>query len=777
MLGPTNTGKTHQAIEQMLSHRSGMIGLPLRLLAREIYDRITARIGEDRVALITGEEKRVPPRPQYWVCTVESMPLDRDVDFLCVDEIQLAAHAQRGHAFTDRLLHARGVKETWFLGSDPMRPMIERLTPTALIRRNPRLSKLSYAGVQSLSAIPPRTAVVAFSVAQVYELAEHIRQRHGGAAVVLGALSPRTRNAQVAMFEAGEVDYMVATDAIGMGLNLDLDRVMFGALRKFDGKESRALHTRELAQIAGRAGRFTTDGAFGVLKPLPGLDPRDATAIEQHDFPPLSRLVWRSPDLDFTSIPALLESLRVRPRTKMLRLVQQADDHDVLAALARVEAVHTRARDPATIELLWDVCRVPDFRKLLLESHARLLADIFVQLSDDAQIDEDWMATRVNRLDDTNGDIEALMNRIAFIRTWTYVSNQERWVRQAKHWQERTREIEDRCSDALHERLTARFVDEVGTREVRRRSRRRAAAVAKGATPVAADSPFSALAGLVVEDEDDSGAADETTDAIVAAGHRAFAVELDGSIRFEGRLVGRLVRASEITKPDVIVDFEEDAPGAGASRRIQRRLTAWARDAVARLWPAGCAELSEQAKGPLRGLLYSLQEQLGTVDAKAARAQLNALDAGQRKMLDAAGVELGRQAVWVRGAHRGSCLRLRYILCRVFLGADIGEFSASRVSLREWDAVASIGVERLGFVVCGPRAVRADVLESSHSKLCDLATAADPFALPAAAASWFGCSKPELPAILAELGIRRVSANSYSFSARRRGRSRRRRHP
>ncbi|MEJ7730313.1 MAG: helicase-related protein, partial [Polyangiaceae bacterium] len=378
VLGPTNTGKTHGAVERMLSHQSGVIGLPLRLLAREVYDRITARIGEARVALVTGEEKRVPRRPDYWVCTVEAMPLAREVDFLAVDEVQLAAHHQRGHVFTERILHARGRAETWFLGSDTMRPLLSELTPTARFVAHPRLSTLRFAGAQKLSRLPPRSAVVAFSTLQVYETAERMRALRGGAAVVLGALSPRTRNAQVAMYQAGEVDHLVATDAIGMGLNLDIGHVAFAGLRKFDGREARELDAAEVAQIAGRAGRYLSDGTFGTLAPL-SLPPPVAMAVEAHRFPAVKRVRWRSVDLDLASPDALLASLAERSPARSLVLSTGADDAVALTLLAGTEEVRARARGAEAVSLLWEVCRIPDYKKLLAESHAALLLEIWRQ--------------------------------------------------------------------------------------------------------------------------------------------------------------------------------------------------------------------------------------------------------------------------------------------------------------------------------------------------------------------------------------------------------------
>ncbi len=468
-LGPTNTGKTHRAIERMLAHDTGMIGLPLRLLAREVYDRVTARVGEGRVALMTGEEKRLPPRPDYWICTVEAMPTDRPVDFLAVDEIQLAAHRERGHVFTDRLLHARGRRETWFLGADTMRPMVQALIPHASLKRATRLSQLRYSGPRSLKSLPPRSAVVAFSADRVYELAEALRRLRGGVAVVLGALSPRTRNAQVAMYQAGEVQYLVATDAIGMGLNLDLNHVAFAALSKFDGAEQRDLFPDELAQIAGRAGRHLNDGSFGTLNTLSELPPRVVSAIESHRFPAVRSLIWRNEALDFSSPESLLDSLSRAPRHSAFIRVERADDFDALRELSRVPAIREVATDRAMVELLWQVCQIPDFRKGLFGSHVALLRETFLQLSEgDGTLEQAWLARQVSPLDDVSGDIHTLMDRLAAIRIWTYISHRSSWLHDAEQWQERTRRIEDALGDALHERLVERFVQRAARRSARR---------------------------------------------------------------------------------------------------------------------------------------------------------------------------------------------------------------------------------------------------------------------------------------------------------------------
>ncbi|MEQ1649204.1 MAG: helicase-related protein, partial [Hyphomicrobiaceae bacterium] len=460
VLGPTNTGKTHLAIERMLGHSTGMIGLPLRLLAREVYEKVVARVGVANVALITGEEKIKPDNPRYWVCTVEAMPRDVDPDFLAIDEIQLAADPERGHVFTDRLLNARGRQETLFLGAGTMRDAIAELIPGANFIARPRLSKLTYAGEKKITRLPARSAIVAFSAAEVYEIAELIRRQRGGAAVVLGALSPRTRNAQVAMFQNGDVDFIVATDAIGMGLNLDVDHVALAATRKFDGQVYRELMPAELAQIAGRAGRHLNDGTFGVTNGIPSLAPELIEQLENHAFEPIKTLQWRARDLDFSTLPALRESLRRSPREQRLQRARMSDDVAALEALAEEPEVRALVTNRGAVMKLWDVCQIPDYRKISTQNHAELVGQVYKHLQgDEGLIPESWFQSQVAFAEVTEGDIDTLSTRLAHIRTWTFVANRSDWLKNAVFWQERTREIEDKLSDALHERLTMRFVD------------------------------------------------------------------------------------------------------------------------------------------------------------------------------------------------------------------------------------------------------------------------------------------------------------------------------
>ncbi|MFN7536034.1 MAG: helicase-related protein, partial [Brevundimonas sp.] len=459
-MGPTNTGKTHLAVERMLGHASGMIGLPLRLLAREIYERIVRARGQASVALITGEEKIIPPRPVYFVCTVEAMPMEREVDFLAIDEIQLAADPERGHVFTRRLLHARGRFETMFLGASTMAALIRRLIPDVEIVSRERLSTLSCAGSKKLTRLPRRSAIVAFSTEQVYAIAELIRRQMGGAAVVMGSLSPRTRNAQVALFQSGEVDYLVATDAIGMGLNMDVDHVAFAGLRKFDGRRTRWLQAHEIAQIAGRAGRHLRNGTWGVTGECQEPDEELVEQVAGHRFDPVEAAEWRNARLDFDSLKDLLRSLAVSPQTAGLRLTEPALDEVLLRRAAQDPDVQRVARSRGSLMRLWDACQLPDFQKTTLDDHARLSKEIFQALtSGRGRLGEAWIAPRFAALDRSDGQIDQLSARLSGVRTLAYIAQRPDWLERPRHWREKTRDLEDRLSDVLHERLTARFVD------------------------------------------------------------------------------------------------------------------------------------------------------------------------------------------------------------------------------------------------------------------------------------------------------------------------------
>src|SRR3954449_3461037 len=590
VLGPTNTGKTHLAIERMVAHSSGIIGLPLRLLAREVYNKVVDRVGVDAVALITGEEKIKPSNPRFWISTVEAMPRDLDVAFVAIDEIQLGADFERGHVFTDRMLNRRGREETLVLGAQTVRPMVERLLPGAHVLTRPRLSQLSFAGEKKITRLPRRSALVAFSAEEVYAIAELIRRQRGGAAVVLGSLSPRTRNAQVALYQSGDVDYLVATDAIGMGLNLDVDHVAFAADRKFDGYQFRKLNPAELGQIAGRAGRAMRDGTFGTTGRCPPFEPELAQALESHSFDSGKVLQWRNSVLDFASLGALAAALAHTPTEQGLTRAPIAEDIQVLEHVSRDDEVRAMASSPAAIERLWEVCQVPDYRKVSPAAHAEMAVTLYGFLRREGTIPPDWFSAQVAQADRTDGDIDTLANRIAHIRTWTFAANRPDWLADPEHWQGVTRGVEDRLSDALHERLAERFVDR-RTSVLMRRLRENTmleTEITKTGEVVVEGHPVGRLAGF--QFAADSASAGPEGKALRAAAQKALAGEIDaraaklshasdeqfvlasdGSIRWLGEPVSKLTAGDDVLRPRVRILSDEQLTGASRDA-VQARL-------------------------------------------------------------------------------------------------------------------------------------------------------------------------------------------------------------
>jgi ATP-dependent RNA helicase SUPV3L1/SUV3 len=711
LLGPTNTGKTHRAIERMLEFDTGVMGLPLRLLAREVYDRVSTRVGEQAVALVTGEEKRVPERPRYWICTTEAMPRELRPelrpDFVAVDEIQLVGHPERGHVFTERLLHARGRRETWFMGSGIVEGLVRTQLPGLEVTKLPRLSRLVHTGQCSLRTLPRRSAVVAFSMPEVYELADALRRRRGGAAVVLGALSPRVRNAQVALYQAGEVDFLVATDAIGMGLNLDIDHVALAGTHKFDGFETRPLESAELAQIAGRAGRYMRDGTFGTLSPEPELGRGLVQQLEQHRFPAQRFAYYRNAELDFGSIEALLRSLSRRPtgpHSDMLRSAPDADDVDVLRCFAKLPAVSQHPPDEAQLRALWDVCRVPNYEKRLPEHQAEQLLPLYLQLARDGFVAADYVEERVRRLEHYEGDMHVLMDRLAAIRTWTYVSHQSGWLARASELQARTRALEDKLSDALHERLLERFVEPAE----RRRSRARSGA------KLESDSghPFASLAARALPggEHGESKSRAQWVEALIAARFDELTLDAAGQLAFEGERLARLVRGPTLLRPGVKLALPAwIEPGAAA--RIERRLIAHTRDVISNLLEP--LTLAVVNSAPLRGLAYQLEQGLGTASKVHARPQLEALLDHERSVLAQQEIVVGRQTVYAARLLAPRAMAMREALTRAWADKDEPLLQVESASLYQRSPAR---VDRalalcMGLVTLPSWLVRCDVLE------------------------------------------------------------------
>ncbi|MBT9383721.1 disulfide oxidoreductase [Pseudooceanicola sp. CBS1P-1] len=732
VLGPTNTGKTHYAIERMLGHRTGVIGLPLRLLAREVYDKIVAIRGPSVVALVTGEERIVPPRTQYWVCTVEAMPEGMGCDFLAIDEIQLCADPERGHVFTDRLLRARGRNETLFLGAETMRGVIADLVPGAGFMKRERMSQLTYAGSRKISRMPARSAVVGFSVDNIYAMAELIRRQKGGAAVVMGALSPRTRNAQVELYQNGDVDYLVATDAIGMGLNLDVNHVAFSALMKFDGRRMRELAPNELAQIAGRAGRGMSDGTFGVTGEAHSLDEEVVEAITEHRFAPIRKLQWRNPRLNFGSIEALIRSLEEPPKDERLLRARDADDLIALKNMARDAEVCARATQADGVRLLWDVARIPDFRGISQNEHATLLARIFDFLHERGTVPNEWFAKQVNRIDRVDGDIDALSKRLSFIRTWTYVAQRKGWVDDESHWRGETRAVEDRLSDALHARLTQRFVDR-RTSVLLRRLKQKEALLAEVSDTgeVTVEGEFvGRLEGFRFRQDKDAQGQEAKTirqaslQALVPhfnlradRFYNAPDTEIDfteqGGLMWGTEAVGKLIAGSEPMKPEVVAFVDEEA-GADVAQKVQRRLQHFIDRKVAALFePLLNLGRDEALSGLARGFAFRMVENLGIIPRGEVADEVKQLDQESRGALRKHGVRFGQYTIFQPLLLKPAPTRLRLVLWS--LSKDLQEFPeapppglvtvpASRDLPQGYFAMA-------GYRAAGERAIRIDMLE------------------------------------------------------------------
>ncbi|HXW71582.1 MAG TPA: helicase-related protein [Methylocella sp.] len=795
ILGPTNTGKTHYAIERMLSYPSGMIGLPLRLVAREVYNRVVEKAGAGAVALVTGEEKIKPEAPRFWVSTVEAMPREVDAAFVAVDEIQLAADLDRGHIFTDRLLNCRGRSETLLIGAATMQRMMRELLPGVRITSRPRLSKLSFAGEKKMARLPRRSAIVAFSVDDVYAIAEWIRRSHGGAAVVLGALSPRTRNAQVDMFQNGLVDYIIATDAIGMGLNLDVDHIAFAAERKFDGWQHRRLTSAEFGQIAGRAGRYLRDGTFGTTGRCAPFDEALIEQLEDHCFDPVQTLQWRNSDLDFSSLSALAASLDTLPRAPGLARAPVAEDQAALEFASRDDNVQRKTKTRADVARLWECCQIPDYRKLSPQAHGELVVTVFNYVVRVGYIPEDWFARHVAVQDRTDGGLDTLAARIAEIRTWTFIANRAGWLRDPDHWQSITRQVEDKLSDALHERLAQRFVDRrasVLMRRLRENAMLEAEITPRGDVLVAGQH-VGQLTGFRFTP--DPAAVGEAAKALNAAAQKALASEIEGRasrvseavdeafiltnegiIRWLGEPVAKIVAGAHVLEPSITLLTDEQLSGA-ALEMVQRRLDLWLQQHIKKLLgPLAELEKGEGLVGLVRGVAFQIAESLGVLDRTRIANDVKSLSQEDRASLRKFGVRFGAYHLYLPALIKPAPRALAAQLFALRHGGGDGckgldevlHLAASgRTSLIADKEVQRNLYRAAGFRVCGERAVRVDILE----RLADLirpavsyrpgispgeppqgAADGDGFSVTVAMTSLAGCAGESFSSILRSLG-------------------------
>ncbi|WP_407061703.1 helicase-related protein [Aureimonas sp. SK2] len=743
VLGPTNTGKTFLAIERMVAHSSGVIGLPLRLLAREVYQRVVERVGLGAVSLITGEEKIKPPNARYQVCTVEAMPREPGAAFVAIDEVQLAADLERGHVFTDRILHARGREETLLLGSSTMRGALERLLPGIQCVTRPRMSQLLYAGSKKITRLPRRSAIVAFSTEEVYAIAELIRRQRGGAAVVLGALSPRTRNAQVELYQNGEVEFLVATDAIGMGLNLDVDHVAFAQDWKYDGFQYRQLNPAEYGQIAGRAGRHVRDGTFGVTGRVDPLPQELAESIEAHDFASVKVVQWRSRALDFASVDALKASLDAAPPSPELARSLPAVDQRALEFLSRDEAVMGKAVGARNVELLWEACKLPDYRRIAPAQHAEIIASIYGDLVRRGHVAEDYMAEQVRRADLAEGDIDTLSQRIAEIRTWTYISHRPGWLADPTHWQEKTKAIEDRLSDALHERLTKRFVDR-RTSVLMRRLRESAfmeAEIGSDGTVRVEGHEVGELQGFRFTPDTKSdgpdakavraaaqkalgGEYDKRAERFANAPNGDLAIGSDALLRWLGAPVASLTAGDDPLKPRVVLLADEQLAGPARDKVVQRaeRFVTYQVSTV--LKPLADLRDAEGVEGAARGIAYRLYENFGLLQRRDIAEEVRGLDQDARAALRRLGVRFGAYHIFVPALVKPAPAALMTLLWGIAHdGRDkpgFGEvtqlLATGRTSVAPDPSFDPIFYALSGYRPLGRRAVRVDILE----RLADL---------------------------------------------------------
>ncbi|MCS0496813.1 helicase-related protein [Ancylobacter sp. MQZ15Z-1] len=795
VLGPTNTGKTSLAIDRMLGHSSGLIGLPLRLLAREVYQRLVEKAGEHNVALVTGEERIKPDSPRYWVSTVEAMPRDLDVAFVALDEIQISADLDRGHVFTDRLLNRRGREETLLLGAATMRPLVEKLLPGVNILVRPRLSQLTFAGEKKITRLPRRSAIVAFSSDEVYAIAELIRRQRGGAAVVLGALSPRTRNAQVAMYQNGDVDYLVATDAIGMGLNLDVDHVAFAGDVKFDGWQFRRLNPGELAQIAGRAGRAQRDGTFGTTGRCRPFDAELVERLEAHSFEPHRVLQWRNSALDFSTVEALHRSLAQPPHEEGLTRAPTAEDVLVLESLGRDPDIKRHAVGADAIERLWESCQLPDYRKVSPASHADLVATVYGDLMRLGRLSTDWFAKQVALADRAEGDIDTLSGRIAQIRTWTFAANRPDWLDDPEHWQGVTRRVEDRLSDALHERLAHRFVDR-RTSVLMRRLRENAmldTEITKTGDVVVEGHVIGHLLGF--QFAADASAGGPEAKALRATAQKALAGEIearaarlaeapddafvlssDGTLRWVGEPVAKLIPGEEVLTPRLKVIADEHLTGP-ARDSVQARLDLWLKAHIEKLLgPLLTLGSAEDIAGIGRGIAYQLVESLGVLERHRVADEMKSLAPDARAVLRGHGVRFGAHHIYLPALLKPAPRALATQLWALKHGGlqqkgidELPHLAASGRTSIPVDPEIQKGLYRaVGFRVAGERAVRVDILE----RLADLIRPAlawrpgapgekpagafdgSGFVATVAMTSLAGCAGEDFASILRSLGYR-----------------------
>ena len=690
ILGPTNTGKTHLAVDTMFEYKSGIMGFPLRLLAREIYDKCVKKIGSEKVALVTGEEKIIPSNPKYYICTVESMPQNILVDFVAVDEIQMCADHERGHIFTDRLLNARGDKLTMFLGSQTMKYLINSLIDNVEFVSRERYSKLTYSGHKKISRLNPKTALIAFSIDEVYAIAELVRRQKGGAAIIMGSLSPKTRNSQVKLYQSGDANFLVATDAIGMGINMDINNISFSNLKKFDGKKTRRLNLSEISQIAGRAGRHINDGTFGITGQCENLSSDEIEKLEKHELNNINMIYWRNSKLNFSSLENLIASLEIKSKNEFLRKIYDCEDEKVLKFLIKNNKDLTINNEKDQIKTLWECCQIPDFSKKAYGNHIEVVKKVFEFLNSKIKkVSNDYMKTQLKYLDKYDGNIDTLTNRISNVRTWSYVANKKGWVDNSDYWIERTKYIEDKLSDKLHEELTKSFIDK--RISVLSRSLKQDIVLGteiKNENEVIIDGQYIGnLKGMKLDLDLKAGSMKTDIKSLKKAARQAIAPELmrrtneiiksevikieeDHKIYWKDYPIAYISPGKNYLNPklELLVDEAIDEDSKSKLKiNLEEKLSALVKNELMDL-----VKLSEQnfKNNYVRALCYQLFENNGVMKRETVNQMVKNISKEDRVSLRKAGVKIGRYHIFLPRMLKPSAVNLRVKLWKLFFSSD-----------------------------------------------------------------------------------------------------------
>ncbi len=782
LLGPTNTGKTYVAIEKMLDYESGIFGLPLRLLAREVYDKCVNKVGIEKVALITGEEKIIPSTAKYFICTVESMPKDKKVEFIAIDEIQMCADRERGHIFTERLLESRGTKLTMFLGSQVMAKIIKELVGNVEFEKKERYSKLSYSGIKKISRLDRKVAIIAFSIEEVYAIAELVRRQKGGAAVIMGSLSPKTRNSQVGLYQSGDVDYLIATDAIGMGLNMDINEIYFSSLKKFDGKKTRRLNLIELSQIAGRAGRYKNDGGFGTTGDCETLNSDEIEKIEKHELPDTKTIYWRNSKLNFENPEKLISSLELKPKQKNLLRTNDSLDENVLRFFLKKGSNNITYHK--NLELLWECCQIPDFEKKAYGQHINVIDKVFQFLSTrKRRIPSTFMKEQLKGLEKEHGNVDLLSHRLSNVRTWSYVANKKNWVENSDYWVQLTKGIEDKLSDKLHDELTKSFIDKKIS--ILSRSLKQDLVLnteINENNKIHIDGQLiGELKGLKFLIEITSRTLDTDIKSIKKAARKGVEKELvkrveailesgdieinnESQITWKKNPIARLKKGNDYLNPGIQIiadDTLNDESKSKLSLFLNKWLTNYINDLLGDLIKLTNYKIDNQY---LRGLVFQLFENNGVVKRSKVDKIVKSIPTEERKKLWGMGIKIGRYHIYLPKMLKPKAVNFRINLWKIFHNLS----NKNTIPKSGLNFLSETNLEKNFLLLCGFEKfreffVRIDILEKLFLKIIEN-TKSKKFKINADMMNLLGCSKENFYKLMTYMNYKKDKAvDTYVF--------------